>query len=76
MEIVPEAAIAARPKIGRPSVTNTLHTPVAPIAAVATVGCTLYDASIAYCTPSPNAPPAGMPLLIANAPWLSWKERG
>ena len=40
MEIVPEAAIAASPKIGRLSVTKMLQTPVAPMAAVAAVGGT------------------------------------
>jgi hypothetical protein len=52
-----------------------LQTPTAVIAAVLTVGETPYEASIAYWTPSPNAPPAGTPLLIANAPWLSCWER-
>ena len=70
----PDAWIAATPRIGRPSVTKMLHTPTALIAAVLATGVTSYEASIAYCTPSPNAPPAGTPLLIAKAAWLSCWE--
>ena len=48
-------------------VTKTLHTPVAPIAAVAAVGVVLYEVSWAYCKPRPKAPPAGIPFDTVKA---------
>ena len=48
-----------------------LHSPTAVIAAVLADPAMRYDVSMAYCTASPKAPPAGTPLEIAKAAWLT-----
>ena len=63
----PDAARATTPRMGRPRVTNVLHSPTAVIAAVAAVGVTRNEVNIPNWTASPTAPPPGMPLLMANA---------
>ena len=51
-----------------------LHRPTAVMAAVVAEPETPNDVSIAYWTASPKAPPAGTPLEMAKAAWLTCCE--
>ena len=75
-EFSPPAKVkATTPRIGKPRLMKVLQMPTAVMAAVLAVGVTPKLVSMPYWTARPTAPPAGTPLLIANAAWFTCSER-